>query len=54
MEPETGLPDEGNPGRNACASIVGNFADRMPHRMNAGRMGRDGLPVSVGTVHGCM
>ena len=51
MEPETGLPDEGNLGRNACASIVGNFVDRMPHRMNAGRMGRDGLPVSVGTVH---
>ena len=28
-----------------------NFDDHMLHRMNARRMGRDGLPVSVGTVN---
>ena len=51
MEPETGLPGKGMLGPRASAEIVGNFMDRMPHRMNARRMGRAGLTVSAGTVH---
>ena len=51
MEPETGLPERGMLGPRASAEIVGNFLDRMPHRMNARRMARAGLPVSAGTVH---
>ena len=50
MEPDAGLPSAGELGRNACGRVVANFDDHMPHRMNARRMGRDGLTVSVGTV----
>lgn len=46
-----GLPSAGELGRNACGRVVANFDDRMPHKISAGRMGRDGLPVSTGTVH---
>ena len=51
MEPEAGLPGRSMPGGRAPAGIAGNFVDRMPHRMNARRMARAGLPVSAGTVH---
>ena len=50
MEPDAGLPSAGELGRNACGRVVSNFDDRLTHRMNARRMGRDGLAVSVGTV----
>ena len=45
-----GLPSAGELGRNACGRAVINFDDRLTHRTNARRMGRDGLTVSVGTV----
>ena len=51
MEPDAGLPSSGELGCNASGRVVVNFDDRMPHRMNARRMGRDGLAVSVGTVN---
>ena len=51
MELETGLPGSCNLGTDARVCIADNFACRMPHRMSADRMGRDGLPVSTGTVN---
>ena len=51
MMPDTDLPDKGALGRRASAEIVGNFIERLPHRLNAARMARIGLPVSTGTVH---
>lgn len=51
MVPDTDLPDKGALGRRASAEIVGNFIERLPHRLNAARMARVGLPVSTGTVH---
>ena len=38
-EPETGLPGSGNLGTNTRVRITDNFAYRMPHGMNASKMG---------------
>ena len=51
MEPETGLPSEGDLGKCAVSEIVGNFADRMPHRKNAERMAHAGLSVAASTTN---
>lgn len=52
IKPDTGLPREGSHGKNVVARVAENFVDRMPNRMNADRMARDGAPMSAGTVHG--
>ena len=49
--PETGLPEEGEYGRNAVVETVENYIDRMPNRRNAEKMTRRNVPMSASTVH---
>ena len=49
--PETGLPEEGEYGRNVVVETVENCIDRMPNRRNAEKMTRRSVPMSAGTVH---
>ncbi len=49
--PETGLPEEGEYGKNAVVETVENYTDRMPNRRNAEKMTRRNVPMSAGTVH---
>ena len=49
--PETGLPEEGEHGRNAAVDTVENYVDRVPNRRNAEKMTRRNVPMPAGTAH---
>ena len=51
IEPNADLPRGGSYGRNVVATVVHNFLDRLPGRLNADSMGRHGIAVSTGTIH---
>ena len=49
--PDADLPKRGSYGRNVVATVVHNFLDRLPGRLNAASMGRHGIAVSTGAIH---
>ena len=54
IEPETGLPRSGSYDPGITAEVAENYACRMPFRMIADRMTREGIPLSSGTAHNIM
>ena len=51
IEPNTDLPKEGSYGRNVVGTVVHNFLDLLPGRLNAASMGRHGIDMSTGAIH---
>ena len=51
IEPETGLPKEGEYGVNVIKKAVKNHISRLPTRVNADNLTQEGIPISSGTVH---
>ena len=51
IKTETDLPKEGSYGKNVVCTVVNNFLDRLPGRLNAASMGRHGIDMSTGAIH---
>ena len=51
IDPRADLPKGGSYGRNVVGTVVHNFLDRLPGRLNAASMGRHGIEMSTGAIH---
>ena len=49
--PNADLPKGGSYGKNVVTTVVHNFLDRLPGRLNAASMGRHGIVMSAGAIH---
>ena len=54
IRPETGLPRSGSYDPGITSEVAENHACRMPCRMIADRITREGIPLSSGTAHNIM
>ncbi len=51
IKSETDLPKGGSYGRHVVGTVVHNFLDRLPGRLNAASMDRHGVKMSTGAIH---